>query len=121
MASTRKDRAGQFHRLVRRRVSRREDISFLDISVPPPGLKNAWSTEHCMRIAREGIELFYCLPEFLFASEVISHYRLRDILERDTGEQLDAAYQGGGLNHLHLHIFEPCFPQQSRKAWADVW
>src|SRR5262245_45598819 len=73
-----------------------------------------------MRIAREGIELFHCRPEFLFASEVISHDCLRDILERDTGEELDPTYQCSGLNQLHLHVFEPCLSQQARKAWAYV-
>src|SRR5262245_18209280 len=99
----------------------RGDISCLDLAVPTPGLKDARSTEHRMRIAREGIELSHRRPEFLFAGEVISHDCLRDILERDTGEELDPTYQCSGLNQLHLHVFEPCLSQQARKAWAYVW
>src|SRR5262245_46966399 len=105
----------------RSRHHSREDISCLDLAVPTPGLKDARSTEQRMRIAREGIELRHCHPEFLFASEAISQDCLRDILERDTGEELDPTYQCSGLNQLHLHVFEPCLSQQARKAWAYVW
>src|SRR5262245_31081079 len=74
-----------------------------------------------MRIARERIEFLYCLPEFLFTGEAIAHDSLRDILERDTGEEFDPTFQGCGVNQLHSHLFEPCLPQQTRKTWADVW
>src|SRR5262245_66019465 len=101
--------------VVAARKSHNEDISCLDLAVPTPGLKDARSTEHRMRIAREGIELSRRRPEFLFAGEVISHDCIRDILEGDTGEELDPTYQCSGLKQLHLHFLEHYILQQTRK------